>query len=134
METENGTVPGEDEGEDKVPEKDEEEVQRYNKALAEAKATLRIQNELYIRQHKVIGIRVNLRSDVQFPFSMRQCHRIPHPTIGQNSQEYRLGHSLIRSLRSLVPLLHPARFARALRCANSFARSLAHSQACGGSE
>ena len=39
-----------------------------------------------------------------------------------------LGHSLVRSLvpshRSLVRLLRTARFARALRCAHSFARSL----------
>ena len=39
-----------------------------------------------------------------------------------------LGHSLVRSLvrshRSLVRLLWTARFARALRCAHSFARSL----------
>ena len=39
-----------------------------------------------------------------------------------------LGHSLVRSLvhlhRSLVRLLRPARFARALRCALSFACSL----------
>ena len=42
-----------------------------------------------------------------------------------------MGHSLIRSLvrshRSLVRLLRTARFARALRCAHSFARSLTHS-------
>jgi len=42
-----------------------------------------------------------------------------------------MGHSLVRSLvrshRSLVRLLRTARFARALRCAHSFARSLAHS-------
>ena len=44
-----------------------------------------------------------------------------------------LGHSLVRSLiclhRSLVRLLRPAHFARALRCADSlahFAHSLAH--------
>ena len=39
-----------------------------------------------------------------------------------------LGHSLVRSLvrshRSIVRLLRTARFARALRCAHSFARSL----------
>ena len=51
-------------------------------------------------------------------------------TMVDNSQEYRLalGHSLVRSLvrshRSLVRLLRTARFARALRCAHSFARSL----------
>jgi len=42
-----------------------------------------------------------------------------------------MGHSLVRSLvrshRSLVRLLRTARFARALRCAHSFARSLTHS-------
>ena len=42
-----------------------------------------------------------------------------------------LGHSLLRSLvhshRSLIRLLRTARFARALCCAHSFARSLAHS-------
>ena len=35
--------------------------------------------------------------------------------------------SLVRSHRSLIRLLHTARFARALRCAHSFARSLTHS-------
>ena len=42
-----------------------------------------------------------------------------------------LGHSLLRSLvrshRSLIRLLRTARFARALRCAHSLARSLTHS-------
>ena len=42
-----------------------------------------------------------------------------------------LGHSLLRSLvrshRSLIRLLRTARFARALRCAHSFARSLTRS-------
>ena len=42
-----------------------------------------------------------------------------------------LGHSLVRSLvrshRSLIRLLRTARFARALRCAHSLARSLTHS-------
>ena len=42
-----------------------------------------------------------------------------------------MGHSLVRSLvrshRSPVRLLRTARFARALRCAHSFARSLTHS-------
>ena len=46
-----------------------------------------------------------------------------------------LGHSLLHSLvrlhRSLVRLLRTARFARALRCAHSFARSLTHSGAHG---
>ena len=41
-----------------------------------------------------------------------------------------LGHSLVRLLvrshRSLIHLLRTARFAHALRCAHSFARSLAH--------
>ena len=48
-----------------------------------------------------------------------------------NSQEYRLKYWATRSLapltrshRSLVRLLRTARFARALRCAHSFARSL----------
>ena len=34
------------------------------------------------------------------------------------------GHSLVRSHRSLLRLLQTASFARALRCAHSFARSL----------
>ena len=36
-------------------------------------------------------------------------------------------HSLVRSHRSLIRLLRTARFARALRCAHSFSRSLTHS-------
>ena len=44
-----------------------------------------------------------------------------------------LGHSLLRSLvhlhRSLIRLLRTTRFARVLRCAQSFDRSLAHSGA-----
>ena len=48
--------------------------------------------------------------------------------MGQNNQEYRLKYwatrSSIRSHRSLICLLHPACFARALRCAHLFAHSL----------
>ena len=52
--------------------------------------------------------------------------------IVRNRRAYRvLGHSLVRSLvrshRSLIRWLRTARFARALRCAHSFARSLTHS-------
>ena len=36
-----------------------------------------------------------------------------------------LGHSLVRSLRSLIRLFRAAHFARALRCTHSFARSAA---------
>ena len=54
-----------------------------------------------------------------------------HNTVGQNNQESRLQYwatrssvcSFARTAHSLS-LLHPARFARALRCAHSFARSL----------
>ena len=47
-----------------------------------------------------------------------------------NSTRGALGHSLrslVRSHRSLIRLLRTARFARALRCAHSFARSLTRS-------
>ena len=48
--------------------------------------------------------------------------------VGQNNQEYRLEYwatrSSIHSHRSLVCLLRPTRFACALRCAHSLARSL----------
>ena len=49
-------------------------------------------------------------------------------TVGQNNQEYRLSHSLIRSLirsqRSLIRLLRPTCFDHAFRC--TLIRSLAH--------
>ena len=55
-------------------------------------------------------------------------------TLGRNDMKSTrrvLGHSLLRSLvrphRSLIRLLRTARFAHALRCAHSFARSLTHS-------
>ena len=58
----------------------------------------------------------------------------PRGTVGRmtmKSTRRVLGHSLLRSLvrshRSLIRLLRTARFARALRCAHSFARSLTHS-------
>jgi len=58
-------------------------------------------------------------------------HGTLHCTVGQNSQEYRLKYWATRSsVRSFartahsLSLLRPARFARALRCAHSFARSL----------
>ena len=51
--------------------------------------------------------------------------------IDMKSTRWVLGHSLVRSLvcshHSLIRLLRTARFARALRCAHSFARSLTHS-------
>merc|ERR1711951_261612 len=57
-----------------------------------------------------------------------------HCTVGpmtMKSTRRVLGHSLLRSLvrshRSLIRLLRTARFARALRCAHLFARSLTHS-------
>ena len=40
-----------------------------------------------------------------------------------------LGHSLVRSHRSLIRLLRTARFARTLRCAHSLTRSRAHGKA-----
>jgi len=59
---------------------------------------------------------------------------LPRRTVGpmtMKSTRRVLGHSLLRSLvrshRSLIRLLRTARFARALRCAHSFARSLTHS-------
>ena len=57
-------------------------------------------------------------------------HHLDRCTMVQNNQIQTevLGHSLVRSLvrshRSLARLLRTARFARALRCAHSFARSL----------
>ena len=51
-----------------------------------------------------------------------------HSTMVEDSQEYRLQYwatrSSVRSHHSLVRLLQTARFARALRCAHLFARSL----------
>ena len=59
-------------------------------------------------------------------------------TMGRLSMELMrkvLGHSLVRSLvhshHSLMGLLRTARFARALRCADSFARSLTFSRGHG---
>ena len=56
------------------------------------------------------------------------------PTVGSNDMKSTrgvLGHLLLRSLvrthRSLIRLLRTARFARALRCAHSLARSLTRS-------
>ena len=46
-----------------------------------------------------------------------------HFTVGQNNQEYRQKY---RASRSSVPSLRTTRFARALRCAHSLARSRAH--------
>ena len=60
--------------------------------------------------------------------------RLPPRTMGRmtlKSTRRVLGHSLLRSLvrshRSLIRLLRTARFARALRCAHSFACSLTRS-------
>ena len=69
--------------------------------------------------------------DFLFGRSERTSH---HCTMGRMTMKAKgkvLGHSLLRSLfgshRSIIRLLRTARFARALRCAHSFDRSLANS-------
>ena len=71
---------------------------------------------------------------IHSPFVLSPSNFISHnsflPTVGQNSQEsggHSLNRLLVRSHRSLIRLLRTARFARALRCAHSFARLLTHS-------
>ena len=72
---------------------------------------------------------------IQTTSEEKQIMSPTHDGMTMKSTRRVMGHSLLRLLvhsrRSLIRLLRTARFARALRCFHTFARSLAHSGAHG---